>query len=117
MKVFSRLIDCMVLRGEVLFRPTTVPWEYTFMIHDQARSTDGGRLPRGRRDYCRCDAKSDGRIQNNDATLFWVGELSDSDNALIPNDVSYWDRQWQLAMGLGRMLATFPGTGQGFPLS
>lgn len=32
-------------------------------------------------------------------TLFWVGEPSDADNAFIPNDVSYWDKNWQLHFG------------------
>jgi hypothetical protein len=32
-------------------------------------------------------------------TLFWVGEPSDADNAFIPNDVSYWDKDWQLHYG------------------
>ena len=32
-------------------------------------------------------------------TLFWVGEPSDSDNAFIANDVSYWDKDWQLSYG------------------
>jgi hypothetical protein len=32
-------------------------------------------------------------------TLFWVGEPSDADNAFISNDVSYWDRDWQLNFG------------------
>lgn len=32
-------------------------------------------------------------------TLFWVGEPSDAENAFIPNDVSYWDKDWQLNYG------------------
>ena len=32
-------------------------------------------------------------------TLFWVGEPSDADNAFIANDVSYWDKEWQLSYG------------------
>jgi hypothetical protein len=32
-------------------------------------------------------------------TLFWVGEPSDPENAFIPNDVSYWDKDWQLNYG------------------
>ena len=28
-------------------------------------------------------------------TLFWVGEASGEENAFIPNDQSYWDRDWQ----------------------
>jgi hypothetical protein len=32
-------------------------------------------------------------------TLFWVGESSDVDNAFIPNDVSYWDKDWQMNYG------------------
>ena len=32
-------------------------------------------------------------------TLFWVGEPSDADNGFIPNDVSYWDKDWQLNYG------------------
>jgi hypothetical protein len=32
-------------------------------------------------------------------TLFWVGEPSDADNDFIPNDVSYWDSQWQVNFG------------------
>ena len=32
-------------------------------------------------------------------SLFWVGEPSDADNAFIPNDVSYWDKDWQLHYG------------------
>ena len=32
-------------------------------------------------------------------TLFWVGEPSDADNAFIPNDVSYWDQDWQASYG------------------
>ena len=32
-------------------------------------------------------------------TVFWVGEPSDADNAFIPNDVSYWDKEWQLSFG------------------
>ena len=32
-------------------------------------------------------------------TLFWVGEPSDADNAFIANDVSYWDKDWQLSYG------------------
>ena len=30
-------------------------------------------------------------------TLFWVGEPSDAENAFIANDVSYWDKDWQLS--------------------
>jgi len=32
-------------------------------------------------------------------TLFWVGEPSDADDAFIANDVSYWDKDWQLSYG------------------
>ena len=32
-------------------------------------------------------------------TLFWVGEPSDAENAFIANDVSYWDKDWQLSYG------------------
>jgi hypothetical protein len=32
-------------------------------------------------------------------TLFWVGEPSDSENDFIPNDQSYWDKDWQLRYG------------------
>jgi hypothetical protein len=28
-------------------------------------------------------------------TLFWVGEPSNAENAFIPNDQSYWDKDWQ----------------------
>jgi hypothetical protein len=28
-------------------------------------------------------------------TLFWVGEPSNEENAFIPNDQSYWDKDWQ----------------------
>jgi hypothetical protein len=28
-------------------------------------------------------------------TLFWVGEPADAENAFIPNDQSYWDKDWQ----------------------
>jgi len=32
-------------------------------------------------------------------TLFWVGEPSNADNDFIPNDVSYWDQNWQANYG------------------
>jgi hypothetical protein len=32
-------------------------------------------------------------------TLFWVGEASGAENAFIPNDASYWDKDWQVAFG------------------
>jgi hypothetical protein len=32
-------------------------------------------------------------------TLFWVGEPSNAENAFISNDVSYWDKDWQLHYG------------------
>jgi hypothetical protein len=32
-------------------------------------------------------------------TLFWVGEPSNSENAFIPNDMSYWDKDWQSHYG------------------
>jgi hypothetical protein len=32
-------------------------------------------------------------------TLFWVGEPSDADNAFIPNNASYWDKDWQRHYG------------------
>jgi hypothetical protein len=32
-------------------------------------------------------------------TLFWVGEPSNADNDFIPNDVSYWDQDWQASYG------------------
>ena len=32
-------------------------------------------------------------------TLFWVGEPPDDDNGFIPNDQSYWDKEWQLNFG------------------
>jgi len=28
-------------------------------------------------------------------TLFWVGEPSNQENDFIPNDQSYWDKDWQ----------------------
>ncbi|HSB58889.1 MAG TPA: hypothetical protein VLD66_04740 [Methyloceanibacter sp.] len=28
-------------------------------------------------------------------TLFWVGEPSNAENAFIPNNQSYWDKDWQ----------------------
>src|ERR1044072_5033915 len=40
-----------------------------------------------------------GGFKSTMTTLFWVGEPSDADNAFIPNDVSYWDHQWQLNFG------------------
>jgi hypothetical protein len=40
-----------------------------------------------------------GGVKSTITTLFWVGEPSDSDNGFIPNDVSYWDHQWQLSFG------------------
>jgi hypothetical protein len=40
-----------------------------------------------------------GGFKSTITTLFWVGEPSDSDNGFIPNDVSYWDHQWQLSFG------------------
>jgi len=43
---------------------------------------------------CRTDA-----FKSTMTTLFWVGEPSDSDNAFIPNDVSYWDKEWQVSYG------------------
>ena len=32
-------------------------------------------------------------------TLFWVGEPADSENNFIPNDASYWDKDWQTNYG------------------
>jgi hypothetical protein len=32
-------------------------------------------------------------------TLFWVGEPSNQENAFIPNDQSYWDKDWQANYG------------------
>src|SRR6476620_4612247 len=32
-------------------------------------------------------------------TLFWVGEPSNADNDFIPNDLSYWDQDWQASYG------------------
>lgn len=32
-------------------------------------------------------------------TLFWVGEPSDASNAFIPNNQSYWDKDWQESFG------------------
>jgi hypothetical protein len=32
-------------------------------------------------------------------TLFWVGEPSNAENDFIPNDVSYWDENWQAKFG------------------
>jgi hypothetical protein len=40
-----------------------------------------------------------GGFKSTMTTLFWVGEPSDADNDFIPNDVSYWDNQWQLSFG------------------
>jgi hypothetical protein len=40
-----------------------------------------------------------GGFKSTMTTLFWVGEPSDADNAFIPNDVSYWDNQWQSSFG------------------
>ncbi len=33
------------------------------------------------------------------ATLFWVGELGNSTNGFIPNDVSAWDGKWKIHFG------------------
>src|SRR6185437_5935016 len=38
-----------------------------------------------------------GGFKSTMTTLFWVGEPFDADNDFIPNDVSYWDNQWQLS--------------------
>lgn len=32
-------------------------------------------------------------------TLFWVGEPSNAENAFIPNNESYWDKDWQANYG------------------
>jgi hypothetical protein len=40
-----------------------------------------------------------GGLKSTMTTLFWVGEPSDADNDFIPNDVSYWDNQWQSSFG------------------
>jgi hypothetical protein len=32
-------------------------------------------------------------------TVFWVGEPADHDNDFIPNDESYWDKDWQTNYG------------------
>ena len=32
-------------------------------------------------------------------TLFWVGEISNRENAFIPNNESYWDKNWQTSYG------------------
>jgi hypothetical protein len=32
-------------------------------------------------------------------TLFWVGESSNAENDFIPNNESYWDKDWQVSYG------------------
>ena len=39
--------------------------------------------------------RSTAELKQTMTTLFWVGESADSENAFIPNDQSYWDRDWQ----------------------
>ena len=39
--------------------------------------------------------RSTAELKQTMTTLFWVGETADSENAFIPNDQSYWDRDWQ----------------------
>lgn len=40
-----------------------------------------------------------GEYKSTTTTLFWVGEEADASNDHIPNDVSYWDNNWQEHFG------------------
>jgi hypothetical protein len=40
-----------------------------------------------------------GGFKHTMTTMFWVGEPADAENAYIPNDKSYWDKDWLANFG------------------
>ena len=66
---------------------------------DQTGGFDSSSLPHECCGSGKFNAKRNGRIQIHHDDPLWVGEPSDADNDFIPNDVSYWDNQWQLSFG------------------